>query len=241
MAAAIALNGTKYFGESVSRVRSAEKKALDFFRRADSSTALETVDGISTFRDSANPPANPYEKALAFFTRAELSDTLQGIWDTIKRLPLSTVLKLLKAAALVTAVILLTQSISLPGFLALAGAIAGLLFAAISNVLVWLIYAPLYAVRTSDFAFSILLALGLAWLGGVSPLILFGFRLAERSELANQNVSDIVNAVRDKLEPVNLGAGLQKAAASLAGFASSIFPSACQLRTSYRGNERATL
>ena len=232
MAAAIALNGTKYFGESVSRVRSAEKKALDFFRRADSSTALETVDGISTFRDSANPPANPYEKALAFFTRAELSDTLQGIWDTIKRLPLSTVLKLLKAAALVTAVILLTQSISLPGFLALAGAIAGLLFAAISNVLVWLIYAPLYAVRTSDFAFSILLALGLAWLGGVSPLlalvisplILFGFRLAERSELANQNVSDIVSAVRDKLEPVNLSAGLQKAAASLAGFASSILP-----------------
>ncbi len=232
MAAAIALNGTKYFGESVSRVRSAEKKALDFFRRADSSTALETVDGISTFRDSANPPANPYEKALAFFTRAELSDTLQGIWDTIKRLPLSTVLKLLKAAALVTAVILLTQSISLPGFLALADAIAGLLFAAISNVLVWLIYTPLYAVRTSDFAFSILLALGLAWLGGVSPLLalvfsplmLFGFRLAERSELANQNVSDIVSAVRDKLEPVNLSAGLQKAAASLAGFASSILP-----------------
>ncbi len=232
MAAVIAFNTTQQFRVSESSLQSIEEKALEFFARAELSGASAKIDGIPNFQDSDSCLVSPDEKALAFFTRAELSDTLQSIWDTIKRLPLSTVLKLLKAAALVTAVILLTQSITLPGLLALAGAIAGILFAAITNVLVWLIYIPLYAVRTSDFAFSILIALGLAWLGGVSPLValvfsplmLFGFRLAERSEFENQNVSDIVSAVRDKLEPVNLSAGLQKAAASLAGFASSILP-----------------
>ena len=195
-------------------------------------TAVIALNSTNNIGESASRPESIEEKALDFFLRAELSQTLQNIWNSIKRLPFSTVLKLLKAAALVTAVILLTQSISLTGFLALAGTIAGLLFAAISNVLVWLIYIPLYAVRTSDFAFSLLVALGLAWLTGVSPLValvisplfLFGFRLLERSELAKRNVFEIFKAVGDKLEPVNVGSGIRKAAANLAGFASSILP-----------------
>lgn len=228
MSAVIALNGRSRIQESAIRPPSVEEKALAFFQRAEMNDARPNFNSRRYADDAAIRLRKLDESALAFFMRAELSDTLQGIWDSVKRLPFSTLLRLLKAVALVSAAVLLTQSISLTGFLALAGTIAGLLLATISNVLVWLIYIPMYAVRTSDFAFSILLALGLAWLAGVtplvalvfSPMVLFGFRLLERSDLAKQNVSEIVTAIGDKVEPVNLGAGLRRIAAGLAGFSS---------------------
>ena len=171
-------------------------------------------------------------KALDFFARAELSDTLQGIWESIKHLPISTVLKLLKSAALVAAVVLLTQGISMTGLLALAGAIAGLLFAAIANVLVWLIYIPLYFVRTPDFTASIVLAIGLAWLGGISPffalvfspLVLLGYRLLEHSQWAQQSVSTIAASIEGIVERADLGTGIRKTAANITGFISNYLP-----------------
>ena len=195
-------------------------------------SAVITLNSRNYFQESASRSQTVEEKAWEFFTRAELTDRLQGIWNSIKYMPFDTVLRLLKAVALVTVVILLAQSISLAGILALAGTIGGLLFAAISNVLVWLIYIPMYAVRTSDFAYSLLVALGLAWLAGVtplvalifSPLMLFGFRQLERSELTKLNVSGVFTAIGGMLDRVNVGAGIQKAASSVAGFASSLWP-----------------
>jgi hypothetical protein len=235
LSAAIALKGRNDFQKSAIPPQSVEEKALAFFQRAELAELNETQPHFNCRRyadDSAIRLRKSDESVLAFFMRAELSDALQGIWDSVKRLPFSTLLRLLKAVALVSATVLLTQSISLTGFLALAGTIAGLLLAAISNVLVWLIYIPMYAVRTSDFAFSILLALGLAWLAGVtplvalvfSPMVLFGFRLLERSDLAKQNVSEIVTAVGGILHRVNVSAGIQQVAASVSGLASSILP-----------------
>ena len=195
-------------------------------------TAVIALNEMNGPKDSAISPANTQEKALAFFLRAELSDTLHAIWDSIKCLPMSTVLKLLKAVALVSAVILLSHSMSITGFLALAGTIAGLLFAAISNVLVWLIYVPMYFVKTPDFFLSIVLAIGMAWLGGISPffalvfspLILSGSRLLEHSQWAQYSVSTAAQSITRIIERADLGTGIRKAAADISGFIRHYLP-----------------
>lgn len=171
-------------------------------------------------------------KALEFFWRAELSDTLQAIWESAKRLPLSSVLKLVKAVAIITAVILLSQGLSLSGILALAASLAGLLFAAISNALVWLIYIPLYFVKTPEFIFSIILAVGLAWLTGVSPfmaltfspLIILGFRRLERSEAAQMPASDVFDSIGQPLQTADIPAAIHQAKKHVAKFIGNIFP-----------------
>ena len=190
------------------------------------------MNGGNCFEDSAIRPKNTQERALEFFLRAELSDTLHAVWDSIKCLPMSTILQLLKAVALLSAVILLTQSISLTGLLALAGAIAGLIFAAISNVLLWLIYIPMYFVRTPDFIMSLVLAIGLAWLGSISPffalafspLILFGVRQLEHSQWAQQSVSTVSQSIVGVFERADLGTGIRKAAADIKGVINCILP-----------------
>lgn len=189
-------------------------------------TNLISLAGNNIFADSQVRGLESERRALEFFARAELSNVLQSIWDSIKYLPMTTVLKLLKAVALVAAVILLTQSISVTGVLALAAAIAGLVFAAISNALVWIIYIPLFFVRTPEFTMSIVLAIGLAWLGGVSPffalvfspLILFGSRLLEHSQWAQQSVSTIAQSVASDFERADLGTAIRKASADITGF-----------------------
>ena len=121
---------------------------------------------------------------------------------------------------------------SLTGLLTLAGAIAGLLLAAVSNVLVWLIYIPMYFLRTPDFIASIVLAIGLAWLGGVSPffalvfspLIVFGTRLLEHSQWAKQSVSTIAHSIVGVIERADAGTGIRKAAADITGFIGYYMP-----------------
>lgn len=232
MAAAMALNSRDCFAESASSPMSAEAKALDFFRRAELSDALESNDDRHSLAVSPSRPANTEAKALDFFRRAELSDALQSIWEFIKRQRFSTVLKLTKAVALVTAVILLSQTITFAGLLSLVGSIAGLLIAAITHVHAWFIYIPLYFVEPSGFASSVLLAVGLAWLGGISPFIalmfspfvLFGSRLAERAELANARVSEVPNAIGKAVERTDLGAAFQQAAGNVVSFIGSVIP-----------------
>ncbi|MCY3979830.1 MAG: hypothetical protein OXG23_17155 [Chloroflexi bacterium] len=139
-------------------------------------------------------------------------------------------LKLMKAVALITAVILFSQSISIAGFLTFVGSIAGLLFAAITNALVWLIYIPLYFVAPSDFGSSVLFAIGLVWLGGIgpfvalvfSPVLLFGFRLLEQAEVAQAYVSELPGALGKAFDSVNLGATFLQGAGNAASAVSKI-------------------
>ncbi len=161
------------------------------------------------------------EKAQDFFFRAELSDRLQQIWDSIKHLPLDKALKIVKTVAIIVGVVLLSQNISITGILALAGSIAGLLFAAITNVLVWCIYIPLYAFRSSYFAHSVILALGLAWIGVspivalvFSPMLLIGIRFLEQSDLAKKKLDVVFSPV---------GEGIRKLAGYVAGFVGEAF------------------
>ena len=190
------------------------------------------LNGRNYLEQSTSRTGNAEEKALDFFLRAELGEALEMIWDVLKHLPFSTMLKLTKCAALIVAVILLTHSISLTGLLALGGAIAGLLIAAITNILVWLIYIPLYIARTPDFASSVILAFGLAWLVGVSPfvalmlspLLIFGFRLLEHSQLAQKQISEILSDIGDIAEKSNLKATIQDKARIVADFISNVAP-----------------
>lgn len=171
---------------------------------------LYYLDGKTYLLESTGGPLEINAKAAEFFWRAELSETLTKIWETIKRQRVGTMLKLAKAAALVAGVILLSHSISFSGLLALPFAIGGLLIAAISNVLVWLLYVPLYFVKPSDFASSALLALGLTWLTGISPLIalvfspmiLFGLRLVEQSPLVQKPVGELIEDIAHFVEQV---------------------------------------
>lgn len=232
MSAVTTLNGKNCIQEAAIRPQNVEEKALAFFQRADLNESQPNFIGWRYSDDTAIRQWKSEESASAFFQRADLSDTLQGIWDSVKHLPISTVLKLLKSAALVAAAVLLVHGISITGLLALAGAIAGLLLAAISNVLSWLIYIPMYAVSTSDFALCIVLSIGLTWLGGVSPffalvfspLILFGSRMLEHSQWAQQSVSTISHSIADIIERADLGTGIRKAAADITGFIGSLNP-----------------
>lgn len=226
MAAAIEMNSRDCFAESVRSPMSAEAKALDFFRRAELSDALEKKDDRHSLAVSAGRPANTEAKALDFFRRADLSDALMSIWEFIKRQRFSTALKMTKAVAMIAAAILLSQSISIGGVLSLIGSIGGLLIAAITSVHAWIVYIPLYFAAPSDFSSSVLLALGLAWLGGItpfvallfSPFILFGFRLAESAASANTRASDVPSAIAKAVEQTDLGATLQRTAGNVASF-----------------------
>lgn len=226
MSAAIALNSRDCFADSARSPMSAEAKALDFFRRADLSDALEKNDDRHSLAVTASRPVKTEARALDFFRRAELSDVLMSIWEFIKRQGFSTALKMTKAVAMITAAVLLSQSISIGGILSLIGSIGGLLIAAITSVHAWIVYIPLYFVAPTDFASSVLLALGLAWLGGVSPFvallfspfILFGFRLAESAASANTHVSDVPNAITKAVEQTDFGATLQRTAGNVASF-----------------------
>ena len=210
---------------------SSEQRALDFFWRADMSESLQKTNGRNDSLDSASRPESIEKKAADFFWRAELSQSLHKIWECIKHQRISMVLKLIKAVAMITAVVLLGQSISVTGLLALAGTVAGLLFAAITNALVWLIYIPLYFVTTSDFASSLLVAIGLAWLAGISPfvalvfspLVLFGFRLVERAEFAQTRLSELVDTFGKATETAHLGDAIQQAAGNITEFIGVVF------------------
>ena len=231
MAALVAYNGRHYIEDSANAPMNIEERALDFFRRADMSESLEKTNVKNDSRESAIRSVSIEHKAMDFFWRAKLSESLQKIWESIRRQRFSTVLKLIKAVAIITAVVLFSQSISVTGLLALVGTIAGLLFATITNALVWLIYIPLYFVTTADFASSILLAIGLAWLAGISPfvalvfspLVLFGFRLVEGAELAQTRVSDLVDAIGKAVEKVHLGEAIQQAAGNITEFIGGVF------------------
>lgn len=231
MAAVVAFNGRNYIRESASVSMSIEESALDFFRRADMSGSLETTNGANQSPETFRRPVTIEKKAMDFFWRAELSESLQKIWESIRHQRISTVLKPIKAVAMITAVVLLGQSISVTGLLALAGTVAGLLFAAITNALVWLIYIPLYFVTTSDFASSLLVAIGLAWLAGISPfvalvfspLVLFGFRLVERAEFAQTRLSELVDTFGKATETAHLGDAIQQAAGNITEFIGGVF------------------
>ena len=211
---------------------SAEAKALDFFRRADLSDALEKNDDRHSLAVTASRPVKTEARALDFFRRAELSDVLMSIWEFIKRQRFSTALKMTKAVALVAAVVLFSQGMTLSGLFALGISVVGLLIAAISNVLVWLIYLPLYFVNTPDFASSLLLAVGMAWLGGVapffalvfSPVILFGMRLLEHAEVAQMRVAEIISAPAKIVERLNIRAALQQAGNKFPGSVNGALP-----------------
>lgn len=226
MAAAIALNSGDCFAESARSPMSAEAKALDFFRRAELSDVLENKDDRHSLAVSPSRPATTEAIALDFFRRSELSDALMSIWEFIKRQRFSTALKMTKAVAIITAAVLLSYSISIAGILSLVGSIGGLLIAAITNVHVWFIYIPLYFVEPAGFASSVLLALGLAWLGGISPFvallfspfILFGFRVAESAASANTRVSEVPNAIAKAVEQTDLGATFQRTVGNVASF-----------------------
>lgn len=203
MSAVIALNYGDYFGQSTSRGESIDEKAMAFFRRAEASDALEQYEEKNYLVKTPSRPEKIEGKALEFFRRAELSDVLISIWEFIKRQRFSTALKVIKAFAMITAAILLSQSISIAGIFALLGSIGGLLIAAITSVHVWFVYIPLYFVKPSDFASSALLALGLTWLAGVSPfialvfspLILLGLRMVEQSSLAQKPVGELLGDI----------------------------------------------
>lgn len=230
MAAVKAINSANFLGESVSEPQTIEQQALDFFRRADMCDSPNTPNDWNGSGESARPPQIVEQQALDFFWRAELSAALETIWTLIKRQRFSTLLKLIKAVALITAVILFSQSVSFAGIFALVGALAGLLFAAITNALAWLMYIPLYFVAPSDFASSALLAIGLAWLVGISPFValiirpimLFGFRLAEHVDMAHARISEAPQAVGTIVKEVNLGAAFQQAAGNFARFVGSV-------------------
>ena len=162
---------------------------------------LYYLDGKTYLLESTGGPVEINAKEAESIWREKLRETLTRIWETIKRQRVGTMLKLAKAAALVAGVILLSHGISFSGLLALPLAIGSLLIAAISNVLVWLLYIPLYFVKPSDLASSALLALGLTWLAGVSPfialvfspMILFGLRAVEQSPLAQTPVGAFID------------------------------------------------
>lgn len=230
MAAVTAMKSANFFGESVNEPQTIEQQALDFFRRADMSDSPNAINDGNVAGQPTSPPKIIEQQALDFFWRAELSATLESIWAIIKRQRISALLKLIKAVAFVTAAILFSQSISIAGLIALVGSIAGLLFAAITNALVWLIYIPLYFATTSDFASSVLLAIGLVWLGGIgpfvalviSPVLLFGFRLLEHAEVAQAHVSELPGALGKALDSVNLGATFLQGAGNAASAVSKI-------------------
>ncbi len=187
--------------------------------------ATIALNGTNFSKIFAAPPESTEEKAQEFFFRAELGEALQKIWNSIKRLRLEVVLKLLMAVALIVTFIVLAQQISLGGFLALAGTLAGLLFAAITQPLVWILYILLYFVKRSDFAGCILLAVGLAWLGGfspfialiVSPLLVFGYRMLGGSKVAQTSVAEASAFVANTVEKAKLGAAFRQAADAAAG------------------------
>lgn len=164
---------------------------------------LYYLDGKTYLLESTGGPVEINAKEAESIWREKLRETLTRIWETIKRQRVGTMLKLAKAAALVAGVILLSHGISFSGLLALPLAIGSLLIAAISNVLVWLLYIPLYFVKPSDFASSALLALGLTWLAGVSPfialvfspMILIGLRLVEQSPLVQKPVGQLLGDI----------------------------------------------
>ena len=205
-----------------------DRRAMAFFQRADSECAPATEPRPH----SVAPALVSNDAALAFFSRAELSETLQKIWGAIKGLPVGTVLKVVKAVGLVAAVAMLSQNITLTGIIALAGAIGGVLFAAITNLLAWLVYVPLYIVNTPDFATSLLLAVGLAWLGGVapyfalmfSPMIMFGSRLLARTDAAEMTVSELARAPANLAERLDIGAAIQQASNAATGLVSCVLP-----------------
>lgn len=227
MSASLVNNGGgNYSRESASRPENAEQQALDFFRRAELSDTKAKSNGANLALESARRSDSLEQTALGFFQRAELSDALARIWECIKRQRVGTMLRIIKAVAIIAAVILFSQSISFTGLLALAGSIIGLLFTAITSAFIWFIYIPLYFIATPNFASSILLAIGLAWLGGVSPfialvfspLVLFGFRLLDSAEMAQSRIAEIPNAIGKTLEKANLGAVFQQAAGNVASF-----------------------
>ncbi len=230
MAAVTAMNGANFFGESVSEPQTIEQQALEFFRRAEMSDSPNAINDWNDSEKPASPPKIIEQQALDFFWRAELSATLESIWTIIKRQRISALLKLMKAVALITAVILFSQSISIAGLLTFVGSIAGLLFAAITNALVWFIYVPLYFVAPSDFGSSVLFAIGLVWLGGIgpfvalvfSPVLLFGFRLLEQAEVAQAHVSELPGALGKAFDSVNLGATFLQGAGNAASAVSKI-------------------
>lgn len=224
MAAQVALNGRMHFREVASEYRSAEEKALDFFRRADISETAETIGARDYSRELATHHQSVEQRALGFFQRAAFSDTLGKIWEIVRRQRIGVMLKLIKVVAIVAAAVLFSQSATFAGLLALAVELGGLLFAAITNAFVWLVYIPLYFVNSQDFASSAVLAIGLAWLGGLSPLValvvssivLIGSRLFERAPVAQARVSELPDAIGKALDSVNLGATIQQAASNAA-------------------------
>ena len=169
---------------------------------------------------------------LEFFWRADLDETLQRLWDSIKSLPFNVILKLVKIAAIITAVVLLAHNISLVGVLGLAVSIAGLLFAAISNVLVWIIYLPMLLIDRPFGASSIVFAILMSWLIGIgplgalvlSPVILLGIHILESSSLAQKHVSDLISAIEEIAEQINLRTGVDQVAVVVAGFIRRIVP-----------------
>ena len=177
---------------------------------------------IARIKPAIGPSAE--QQALAFFERAVFSDTLGKIWEIIRRQRIGAMLKLIKVVAIVAAAVLFSQSATFAGLLALAVEIGGLLFTAITNALVWLVYIPLYFVNSQDFASSAALAIALAWLGGlsplvaliVSPIVLIGSRLFERAPVAQARVSELPDAIGKALDSVNLGATIQQAAGNAA-------------------------
>lgn len=130
----------------------------------------------------------------------------------------------------VIAAILLAQNISLLGFLNLGLSIAGLLWAAITNVLIWVLYIPMYAVKRSDFASSIVLAVGLTWLFGVapfpalvsSPAIMLGKRLLPDTQLSRRPLGDVVAPIGKAIEQVDLAASVKNVANAASGLAARI-------------------
>ncbi len=187
---------------------------------------LYYVDGKTYLVKSTGGP-------LEIDSTAFLSETLARIWETIKRQNFASAMRIVKVVALLAGVILLSHNLSVAGILTLMGAIAGLLFAAITNVLVWLLYIPMYFLKSSDFFASVMLALGLAWFVGISsfaalvlsPLVIVGFRMLSRSEIAQMQIGEIPGYIAERVEKTNIGAGIQQAADTIASFIGGLIPS----------------
>ncbi len=158
------------------------------------------------FEGGNNPqsPERPVDqKAQEFFAQAHVSDLIQKIWQSLKNLKISDAIKLVKIVAVVVAVALLYHNISLIGIIALAGSVVSLIIAAITNVIVWMIYIPTMILNSDQGLKDITLAALLAWLFGINPLtalvlspvMMLGLRLLENSQLAQKNISEFINQI----------------------------------------------
>lgn len=158
------------------------------------------------FEGGNNPqsPERPVDQnAQGFFAQSLLSDLIQKIWQSLKNLKISDAIKLVKIVAVVVAVALLYHNISLIGIIALAGSVVSLIIAAITNVIVWMIYIPTMILNSDQGLKDITLAALLAWLFGINPLtalvlspvMMLGLRLLENSQLAQKNISEFINQI----------------------------------------------